>query len=162
MKKEWTVNGEPIQFEVLKQNAKSVSLKFKEQVYHYSLREDGSLETDQNELIISLRAGDDFLIDGEEFNLVRSKPARLAAGKNAQGSLKSPMPGKILKIFVELGQEVDVGEPLLVLEAMKMEHTIKAPIAATVKGLPFAVGEQVKSQTELIQLQALESKELAT
>jgi biotin carboxyl carrier protein len=68
-------------------------------------------------------------------------------------SLTSPMPGKILKVLVELNQEVKALQPLLILEAMKMEHTIKAPYDGKVTKLPFKAGEQVASGAELIEIE---------
>lgn len=61
----------------------------------------------------------------------------------APGSLLAPMPGSVTRIAVELGQQVSAGEPLLWLEAMKMEHTISAPADGVVAELPVTVGKQV-------------------
>jgi pyruvate carboxylase subunit B len=53
------------------------------------------------------------------------------------------MPGKVLKVLVAEGDAVEKGRPLLVLEAMKMEHEIRAPKDGTVKKLFFAAGDMV-------------------
>ena len=53
------------------------------------------------------------------------------------------MPGKVVKVLVEQGQAVEAGAPLLVLEAMKMEHTVRAADAGTVRALYVLVGDQV-------------------
>jgi 3-methylcrotonyl-CoA carboxylase alpha subunit len=66
------------------------------------------------------------------------------------GGLAAPMPGKIVAVLVETGATVEKGTPLLILEAMKMEHTIKAPAGGTVKELLSAVGEQVEEGAELL------------
>ncbi len=55
----------------------------------------------------------------------------------------APMPGKVVKLLVEKGQRVDAGDTLLVMEAMKMEHAVKAPHAGVVTELRVAAGEQV-------------------
>jgi 3-methylcrotonyl-CoA carboxylase alpha subunit len=67
------------------------------------------------------------------------------AGEHAAGdrSLAAPMPGKVTAIHTAVGARVEKGVPLLVLEAMKMEHTIVAPAAGTVEQLHYGVGEQV-------------------
>ncbi len=62
-----------------------------------------------------------------------------------EGSLRSPMPGKILRVDVEAGDQVSTGHILMVLEAMKMEHTISAPYAGIVTQVFNAVGDQVES-----------------
>ncbi len=62
-----------------------------------------------------------------------------------QGGLTAPMPGKIIRVLVTEGAKVAVGDALLVLEAMKMEHTIRAGTAGTIQALHAAVGEQVEA-----------------
>jgi propionyl-CoA carboxylase alpha chain len=59
------------------------------------------------------------------------------------GSLTSPMPGTVLRVLSEVGATVTAGTPLLVLEAMKMEHEIVAPADGAVTELPVAAGDQV-------------------
>jgi 3-methylcrotonyl-CoA carboxylase alpha subunit len=59
------------------------------------------------------------------------------------GGLSAPMPGKVVKVLVTAGQAVTAGETLLVLEAMKMEHPVRAPIDGVVAELPASEGEQV-------------------
>jgi propionyl-CoA carboxylase alpha chain len=61
----------------------------------------------------------------------------------AAGSLLAPMPGAVVRIDVSEGDVVEAGQPLLVLEAMKMEHEIVAPSDGTVSALPVGVGDQV-------------------
>ncbi len=61
------------------------------------------------------------------------------------GGLIAPMPGKVVKVLVDMGQEVAAGAPLIVLEAMKMEHTVRASEAGTVRAIHVAIGEQVDS-----------------
>ena len=68
-----------------------------------------------------------------------------AAEDVAAGSLVAPMPGVIRRVDVEVGHEVVVGDVLLVLEAMKMEHNVTAPAAGVVAELRAAVGEQVEA-----------------
>ncbi|SFI65875.1 propionyl-CoA carboxylase alpha chain [Amycolatopsis sacchari] len=60
------------------------------------------------------------------------------------GSLVAPMPGTVLRIAVEPGAAVSAGDPLLWLEAMKMEHRITAPADGVVAELPVSVGQQVE------------------
>jgi len=59
------------------------------------------------------------------------------------GIITTPMPGKVSQVMVKDGDEVAEGTPLMILEAMKMEHTIKAPLDGTVTGLSLAAGDQV-------------------
>ena len=65
------------------------------------------------------------------------------------GRLTAPMPGKIVALLVEVGAIVEQGTPLLIMEAMKMEHTIHAPAQGTVAELLYAVGDQVAEGVQL-------------
>lgn len=67
--------------------------------------------------------------------------------------LKAPMPGRVVGIAVQPGQEVAVGEPLLTLEAMKMENVLKAEGIGTVKQLSIAIGDVVEKGGVLIEFE---------
>jgi biotin carboxyl carrier protein len=60
------------------------------------------------------------------------------------------MPGRILRVLVSEGERVARGATLLILEAMKMEHEIKAPRDGFVAGLPFPAGQQVDAGAVLV------------
>jgi len=66
------------------------------------------------------------------------------------GRLTAPMPGKVIAVLVEPGQAVEAGTPLIVMEAMKMEHTIGAPAAGVVAEILYAVGDQVADGAQLL------------
>ncbi len=68
------------------------------------------------------------------------------------GHLMAPMSGAVVAVLVKPGEAVAKGAPLLVLEAMKMEHTITAPAAGTVSSVHFRQGEQVAEGAVLIDL----------
>ena len=70
-----------------------------------------------------------------------------------EGSLTAPMPGKILNINVKKGSSVKTGETLLILEAMKMEHTIKANSDGQVIELYVKTGDQVESGSDLMKIE---------
>src|SRR5690606_14892175 len=70
------------------------------------------------------------------------------------GSLTAPMPGKIFAVSVKPGDSVKAGDTLLVMEAMKMEHTITAPADGTVGEIFFEVGDQVGDGAELIAMES--------
>ena len=68
----------------------------------------------------------------------------------ATGSLTSPMPGSVIDVLVKAGDRVEKGAPLMLIEAMKMEHTIAAPAAGRVREIFFAKGDLVKEGVELL------------
>lgn len=65
--------------------------------------------------------------------------------------VKAPMPGLVLRILVEKGQEVKKGEGLIILEAMKMENSIKAPADVIIKEIKVTAGDKVEKNQILIQ-----------
>ena len=66
--------------------------------------------------------------------------------------MSAPMPGVILKILTKVGEQVSKGMPLLILEAMKMEHVISAPRDGTVAAINCKEGELVQPGGDLIEL----------
>jgi 3-methylcrotonyl-CoA carboxylase alpha subunit len=77
------------------------------------------------------------------------------SGQPAADAFLAPMPGVIVKLLVEPGTAVEQGQPLLILEAMKMEHRVCAPADGTVKSFYFEAGEQVSGGDELLKFEAL-------
>jgi 3-methylcrotonyl-CoA carboxylase alpha subunit len=76
-------------------------------------------------------------------------------GEATEGDLRAPMPGKIIALLAEPGATVDKGAPLLVMEAMKMEHQLVAPAKGTVKAFLCQPGDQVADGVELVQFENL-------
>jgi 3-methylcrotonyl-CoA carboxylase alpha subunit len=97
-------------------------------------------------------------MDGNTYVLERHD-AMTHAGDDEHGhagGLAAPMPGKIIAISVQAGDEVKKGQALLVMEAMKMEHTISAPADGVVREVFYAVGDQVAEGAELAAIEAAE------
>ena len=93
-------------------------------------------------------------LHGTTHVLLRDDPLHLVeAGGAHGGGLTAPMPGKVVALLAQPGQKVDKGTPLLILEAMKMEHTITAPAAGTVKAFCYAAGEQVADGAALVEFE---------
>ncbi len=80
--------------------------------------------------------------------------ARAGEGAAADGSLTAPMPGKVVSIAVKAGERVSRGQPLAVMEAMKMEHVIAAPHDGVVGEVLYAPGDQVAEGAELLRVDA--------
>lgn len=96
-------------------------------------------------------AGNDFFnIDGHDIT-VKKKSVFLNSEEN-DDDMSSPMPGKILKVLVKCGDKVSKGDALIVMEAMKMEHTIKAVCDGEVTEIFHAEGEMVEGDVPLIQV----------
>ena len=80
--------------------------------------------------------------------------AQATGGEADAGRLTAPMPGKLIAVNVAPGARVERGAPLLVMEAMKMEHTIVAPRDGEVIEILYAVGDQVAEGAELVRFAA--------
>ena len=88
-----------------------------------------------------------------DFVLDREAGGRRAARAAAHaGSLEAPMPGVVTKVMVVVGDEVAKGQPLVALEAMKMEHQVRSPRAGTVKRVAASPGLMVQSGAVLVEL----------
>ena len=72
------------------------------------------------------------------------------------GTITSSMPGSIVEIAVEVGQEVEEGQLILILEAMKMQNEMRAPISGTVSEVTCSVGENVEANRTLVIISPLE------
>ena len=97
-------------------------------------------------------------LDGESYRLSKPAPPDVddagAGGGDAGGaSLTAPMPGTVVKVLVSEGDEVEEGQLLLVLEAMKTEHSIAAPHDGVVASLPYDEGDSVPGGDVLVELE---------
>jgi len=108
---------------------------------------------------VAVDGGVDYTLfaDGRSRRLRLVDPLDLAqyeAAGLAETAVRSPLPGKIIDLRVKAGDAVSKGQPLLVLEAMKMEHTLVAPGDGTIKSVRYSVGEQVAEGAELVEFDA--------
>ena len=100
------------------------------------------------------RAGNTWFVwwGSQQFEIQIGPPERL--DQAAQGHLDAPMPGQVLAVKVASGQHVTKGQDLVVVEAMKMEHTLRAPADGTVQAVRCAPGDQVTRGQVLVDFQA--------
>jgi 3-methylcrotonyl-CoA carboxylase alpha subunit len=101
--------------------------------------------------VVTAADGIHVFLDGRHFTFVVVDPyLPTVESPDAHGGLVAPMPGRVLAVLVKAGDSVPRGAPLIVMEAMKMEHTIAAPAASVVDKLLCAVGDQVREGAELL------------
>jgi 3-methylcrotonyl-CoA carboxylase alpha subunit len=103
------------------------------------------------------RDGDLFHVftNGRHYTLAYNDPmAHAGEIESGGGRLTAPMPGKVVAVLAGAGQEVKKGEPLVIMEAMKMEHTIAAPGDGVVEEVLYQVGDQVADGAPLLAFRA--------
>jgi acetyl/propionyl-CoA carboxylase alpha subunit len=87
------------------------------------------------------------------FDFVDDTGAEHHVSAEHEGHFRAPMPGHVLDVRVAVGQTVATGAVLMVLEAMKMEHSLTAPWPARVTALHVQTGQRVEEGTDLVQLE---------
>ncbi len=155
MKKQILVDDEIVDVDVLEENASFVLFNFEGVEYKVKLNslQDGKMVLNLNGRNRPVVLEDTtYVVNGEEFEVSSPKRSRKKSKALDHGQMTSPMPGKILKIIAKVGQEVVAGDPILVMEAMKMEHTIKASKSGKIEKIHFKEGDQVSGGVELVKL----------
>lgn len=92
-------------------------------------------------------------VDGEVICFEPKSASRKSQAAFSFGPLKSPMPGKIMKVNVQVGDVMEAKKTLVVLEAMKMEYSIKVPEKAKITSVSCKPGEQVKEGQVLLEVE---------
>ncbi|MDZ5448871.1 acetyl/propionyl/methylcrotonyl-CoA carboxylase subunit alpha [Labrys sp. ZIDIC5] len=124
-----------------------------------SLEADGTARLRIGEGVLKARAalfGETLtlFVDGRSYAFVVHDPRKpRGVESDGAGRILSPMPGLVLSVNAVAGETVEKGQPLVVIEAMKMEHTVSAPRTGVVKVVDVAVGDQVVAGAELVVLE---------
>ncbi len=105
------------------------------------------------QVVFCTKVGDKWWVhlDGSVTVFEVIEPGASTSGNN-DGELTAPMPGKVLEVLVPEGASVSEGQPLMVLEAMKMEHRILADLPGIVTAIHYAPGDQVDAGAVLLDL----------
>ena len=160
MEKKYVINGKDIAVQDYKLNAETVSFTLNGKAYSYQLmdRKGTDLILQDSERLKAFVGTANK--DGESMVVARGHEAIIsAAGKKMKkagahaGSLSSPMPGKIFKLVKEVGSEVKKGDVILILEAMKMEHSIRSDKDGKLKKIFFKTGELVQGGVVLAEVE---------
>ena len=143
-----TLNGEPFAWDIADLGGGRFHILHKGRSFNAEVVEADyvtkSIVLKVNGQRVALQAKDRFDLLLERLGLSNATVAKV-------NELKAPMPGLIVDIRVQRGQAVQKGDPLLVLEAMKMENILKAPADGTVSGLKVALRDNVQKGQVLVQ-----------
>ncbi|MCB0271692.1 MAG: acetyl-CoA carboxylase biotin carboxyl carrier protein subunit [Bdellovibrionales bacterium] len=144
----------------IQQTDQEITISWDDRTYHFSKSaiSKGLLLTHENQSIVSsvVQKNQDtysIQVNGKIIELVHKDPYALTSQDSlsgGHGNVKAVMPGRVVKILVNEGQTVDQNQPVLVLEAMKMENEIKAPIAGKIESIFVKQGQSVESGAKLI------------
>lgn len=147
---EWLLQDEAVNLDVLTQPNGLISVLVNNKSYTATVEK---IDTKAKEITLK--------IDGQPYNIAIQEPIDqlltsmgldLKAMQKAE-PVKAPMPGMILKVLVEPGQQINKGDGLIILEAMKMENVLKATASATVKAIRISERTAVEKGTVLIELE---------
>lgn len=167
MKFEATINDEVTELELLEDEGE-VCFGVDSQSYQFTRQENGryllrigtklhridNVEYDQQEVTFTLNGNWCTVDIRNEQDLLLDRLGFKRAGEIGEGELNAPMPGKILEILVTEGDEVELGDPVAILEAMKMENELKAPVAGIVTSIAVSVGDSLEKDALILEIEA--------
>jgi 3-methylcrotonyl-CoA carboxylase alpha subunit len=139
----WVIdaNGERQPVDLVRRDGAELSIRLGETSLHGSVRRDGDL--------FHVFTG------GRHYTLAYNDPMAHAGEQEAAGGrLTAPMPGKVVAVLASPGKQVSKGDALVIMEAMKMEHTISAPSDGLVEEVLYQVGDQVADGAPLLAFKA--------
>ena len=148
MDKSFIINNDIVKIQNVEKSSNELNFEFNGKTYQYQMvsRHNDQIILQSNGQLIHALVGenqtlykDDCVKIIQESLLKRTKKGHTGTGD----AMVSPMPGKIFKINVQIGAEVKQGDTLLILEAMKMEHSVKASMNGVIKEIFFQEGELV-------------------
>jgi 3-methylcrotonyl-CoA carboxylase alpha subunit len=136
-----TLEGATQRLELVAHDGAGFAIRLGENAIHGNVRRDGDLFH--------------VFTSGSHYTLAYNDPmAHAGEVESGGGRLTAPMPGKVVAVLAANGQEVKKGEPLVIMEAMKMEHTIAAPFDGVVEEVLYQVGDQVADGAPLLAFKA--------
>lgn len=115
----------------------------------------------QKYIVAAVKHKEVFYVDIDSMQLElreASDQTAFAGGQEHAGAkdkIFAPMPGKIVKVLVAVGDDVDIKQPMIIVEAMKMENQVNAKAKGRVKAINFKAGDQVDTERPLIELDLL-------
>ena len=147
----------------LKADSYKASIGEKEYIFNISKISDNSFSIildGKSRLVYAAESDDAIFINLDGINIrldkVGNDMKKFAQDDSAFGDkdkITTPMPGKIIKILVGEGDRIEEGQPLVIVESMKMENEIKSPTNGSVKSIHFEAGDLVNPDQPIIKLE---------
>jgi len=161
MKREFTLKLNDVEYPV---EADGESVTIDGRAYTVEITDEGAVLVDGIAYDVSLDGetatvgGDAYAVTAEGLALVAAAPlppeaSSAAGGEAGAGAIVAIMPGKIIRVLAEPGDEVKEGDPICVLEAMKMENELNAPRDGVVRAVHVRAGEDVEKDQILAEIE---------
>ena len=144
---ELLLNGKNVDYDLIKESEIRYHLIKDNKSYNLEVL---SLDTAKKEFVIKVNGKVYDLKASDKYDELLSKRGISRGAAAKVNELKAPMPGLVFDVKVEVGQQVAEGEPLMILEAMKMENVLKAPADVTIKSIEIEKQEAVEKNQILI------------
>jgi len=167
MKFEAVIDDNTVELELLEESGE---VQFDEDVapYSFSRQQNGryllrmgttlykidNVEYDKHEVTFTLNGNWHSVQVRNEQDLLLDRLGFKTPDEIGEGELNAPMPGKILEVLVSEGDEVELGDPVAILEAMKMENELKAPIAGTISSITVSQGDSLEKDALILEIEA--------
>lgn len=143
-----TVNGEPFQWDLVNISDGYFHILHKNKSYQAEVvKADRATKTFQIKINNKLHS----VVVKDKFDLLLEKMGMANGGGTKINNVKAPMPGLVIDLKVKPGDTVKTGDPLLILEAMKMENILKSPAEGIIKNVKTKKGESVEKGQVLIE-----------
>ncbi|HRO42400.1 MAG TPA: acetyl-CoA carboxylase biotin carboxyl carrier protein subunit [Flavipsychrobacter sp.] len=147
---QWMLNDTLVAIEVQQQPNGLISVLYNGKSFTAIVEK---IDLKGKELVLRINGEQHKVVIKEEIDLLLSKMGLDLKAMQKTEPVKAPMPGMILKVLVEPGQQINKGDGLLILEAMKMENVLKANTTATVKAIKVEERTAVEKGAVLIELE---------
>lgn len=143
----FVVNGDPLEWDIIPAGVKKYHIIYNGSSYNAEL-----IEISEDKKEVRLKIGNDIFNIGikNKFDQLLEKLGMNDLASSKINDIKAPMPGLILSIDVNIGDEVKKGDSIMVLEAMKMENVLKSPGDGMVKEIVVSKGDSVEKNTVLV------------
>jgi pyruvate carboxylase subunit B len=113
-----------------------------------------NVEYDQHTVTFTLNGNWHSVQIRNEQDLLLDRLGFKRPGEIGEGELNAPMPGKILEVLVSEGDQVELGDPVAILEAMKMENELKAPVSGTISSIAVSEGDSLEKDALILEIEA--------
>ena len=141
------INNKPFNLNIDSESKERFQLTYKDKTYKVVVID---YQADKNIVVLKINNDKVTMNVSNELDLLLKEMGMDMSSAQKINEIKAPMPGLVLDILVEVGQEVHQGETILVLEAMKMENNIKTPADAIVKEILCKKGQAIDKNDILI------------